>query len=56
MFSAKRRTIATLLAAYAVHGLRGAELIAHVKDERPDATWQDLMWAAFLAVTSAQIP
>ena len=51
MFSAERRAIATLFAAYAGQGLRGARLIAHVRDERPDATWQDLMCAAFLAVT-----
>lgn len=51
MFSAERRAIATLFATYAGQGLRGAGLIAHVRDQRPDATWQDLMCAAFLAVT-----
>lgn len=41
MFSAERRAIATLFAEYAGQGLRGAGLIAHVRDERSDATWQD---------------
>lgn len=51
MFSAERRVIATRFASCATEGLRGAKLIACVRDEHPDATSRDLMDAAFLAVT-----
>ena len=51
MFSAEHRVIAARLISCATEGFRGAKLIACVRDEHPDATWQDLISAAFLAAT-----
>lgn len=54
MFSAERRSIAARFVRRASEGFRGEKLLAHVRDECPEATLRDLTTGAFLAVTRQQ--